>query len=108
VQPLGNLLRRVGRPQGNKFAEFVVGPAHGGSRRSWRPQRLAPCLPFAALFWRTRPFPQTSARVGVDFGLLANQRRFDQPAFHTRCRRRLRCPPRWKTFPQIFAWWAAR
>jgi hypothetical protein len=101
VQPLGNLLRRVGRPEGNKFAEFVVGPAHGGSRRSWPPQRPVPCLPFAALFWRARRFPRTLhlARVAVDFGSLAisggliNRDARALPAFRTRprWRRRLRC-----------------
>src|SRR5258707_9410222 len=57
VQAPGNLLRRVGRPQGNKFAEFLVGPAHGGPR-SWRLPRLVPCLPIPSPFWRLPSFPQ--------------------------------------------------
>ena len=38
---------------GDKFAEFLVRPAGHDSPRSWRPQRLVPCLPIrAAPFWR--------------------------------------------------------
>ena len=70
VQPFGNLRSRICRPQGNKFAEFLVGPAGHGRPRSWRPQRLLPCLPIrAAPFWRL-----LSRRVGEGSEPLANQR----------------------------------
>jgi len=60
VQPFGYLRSRICRPQGNKFAEFLVGPTGHGGPRSWRPQRLVPCLPIrVAPFWRLR-----SRRVG--------------------------------------------
>jgi len=60
VQPFGYLRSRICRPQGNKFAEFLVGPTGHGGPRSWRPQRLVPCLPIrVAPFWRL-----LSRRVG--------------------------------------------
>lgn len=60
VQPFGYLRSRICRPQGNKFAEFLVGPTGHGGPRSWRPQLLVPCLPIrVAPFWRL-----LSRRVG--------------------------------------------
>jgi hypothetical protein len=52
AQTICDLCGRARRPEGDKFAGFFVGPA-GHGRRSWRPQRLVPCLPIrAAPFWR--------------------------------------------------------
>src|SRR5258707_4553642 len=41
VQPFGYLRSRICRPQGNKFAEFLVGPTGHGGPRSWRAQPWA-------------------------------------------------------------------
>ena len=60
AQAICDLCGRALRPQGDKFAEFLIGPTGHGRPRSWRPQRLMPCLPIrAAPFWR-RP----SRRIG--------------------------------------------
>lgn len=40
VQPFRNLRCRMCRPQGSKFAQFLVCPAGHGRSRSWLPQRL--------------------------------------------------------------------
>jgi hypothetical protein len=96
------------------FAE-LVGHRATSSRSSSSVQRMAGlvdhggpsawCHAFRSrrYFGEPRPFPQTLhlARVGVDFGSLANKQQSDQPrrldhwqpAFRTRprCRRRLRC-----------------
>ena len=70
AQAICDLCGRAHRPQGDKFSEFLIGPTGHGRPRSWRPQRLMPCLPIrAAPFWR-RP----SRRIGEGSGALANQR----------------------------------
>jgi hypothetical protein len=63
VQPFDNLRHRVCWPQGDKFAEFLVGPAghlglgHGG------PQRLVPCQPIRVATLAIASFPQRRTRM---------------------------------------------
>src|SRR5258708_35161760 len=45
VQPFGYLRSRICRPQGNKFAEFLVGPTGHGGPPSLRPHRPGACPP---------------------------------------------------------------
>src|SRR5260221_10770017 len=59
------------RPQGDKFAGFLVGPGvHGAPRRSWRPQRRTMHSLIASAFWRLHLF-----HSGVDSEPLATMRR---------------------------------
>jgi hypothetical protein len=60
VQPFGNLRRRICRPQGDKFAEFLVGPAGHGRPQSSQPQRLVPCPPIRGAVLAIASFPQAA------------------------------------------------